>query len=48
MRGRLAIRLLWALIAVVVGTYAYIWISELNPNELNTVVACPRYLYQAL
>lgn len=38
MRGRLAIRLLWALIAVVVGTYAYIWISELNPNELNTVV----------
>ena len=38
MRGRLAIRLLWALIAVVVGTYAYIWISHLNPNELNTVV----------
>jgi hypothetical protein len=38
MRGRLAIRLLWALIAVVVGTYAYIWISELNPNELNSVV----------
>jgi len=38
MRGRLAIRLLWALIAVVVGTYAYIWISQLNPNELNTVV----------
>jgi hypothetical protein len=22
----------------VVGTYAYIWVSELNPNELNTVV----------
>jgi len=38
MRERLAIRLLWSLIAVVVGTYAYIWISELNPNGLNTVV----------
>ena len=38
MRGRLAIGLLWALIAVVVGTYAYIWISELNPSGLNTVV----------
>jgi hypothetical protein len=38
MRGRLAVRLLWALLAVVVGTYAYIWLSELNPNELNTVV----------
>jgi hypothetical protein len=38
MRGRLAVRLLWALLAVVVGTYAYIWISDLNPNELSTVV----------
>jgi len=38
MRGRLAVRLVSALLVVVVGTFAYLWISNLSPNELNTVV----------
>jgi hypothetical protein len=38
MRGRLAVRLVWALLAVVVGTFAYLWFSNLSPTELNNVV----------
>jgi uncharacterized protein YukE len=38
MRGRLAVRLVWALLAVIVGTFAYLWLSNLSPSELNTVV----------
>src|SRR5215218_7345000 len=38
MRGRLGVTLVWTLIAVVVGTYAYLLISNLSPQDLNTVV----------
>ena len=38
MRGRLGVTLVWTLIAVVVGTYAYLLIGNLSPNALNTVV----------
>ncbi len=38
MRGRLGVTLVYTLIAVVVGTYAYLLISNLSQNDLNTVI----------